>query len=73
MIVAHQFRRYLGTRRRIGWGGTHGRHTGGRIGPLARRWRSLVPTDEELLIACDTADVIAGGLAGSRQRPRRTS
>ena len=40
----------------------HGQHTGGRIslpGPVVAL---VVPTDEELLIARDTADLIAGGL-----------
>jgi acetate kinase len=51
----------------------HGRHTGGRISLPGQVLALVVPTDEELLIARDTADVIAGGLAGSHQRPERTS
>ena len=51
----------------------HGQHTGGRISLPGPALALVVPTDEELLIARDTADVIAGGLAGSHQRPRSTS
>lgn len=51
----------------------HGQHTGGRISLPGKVLALVVPTDEELLIARDTAEVIAGGLAGSHQRPRRTS
>jgi acetate kinase len=39
----------------------HGRHTGGRISPPGPVLALVVPTDEELLIARDTARVIAGG------------
>jgi len=39
----------------------HGRETGGRISPAGRVLALVVPTDEELLIARDTARVIAGG------------
>jgi acetate kinase len=50
----------------------HGQHTGGRISLAGPVLALVVPTDEELLIARDTAQVIAGGLTGLRQRPRRT-
>ena len=50
----------------------HGQHTGGRISLAGPVLALVVPTDEELLIARDTAHVIAGGLTGLRQRPRRT-
>ncbi len=39
----------------------HGRHTGGRISQPGPVLALVVPTDEELLIARDTARVIAGG------------
>jgi acetate kinase len=39
----------------------HGRHTGGRISVSGPVLALVVPTDEELLIARDTARVIAGG------------
>jgi acetate kinase len=39
----------------------HGRHTGGRISLAGPVLALVVPTDEELLIARDTARVIAGG------------
>jgi acetate kinase len=39
----------------------HGRRTGGRISVAGRVLALVVPTDEELLIARDTARVIAGG------------
>jgi acetate kinase len=39
----------------------HGRHTGGRISAADPALALVVPTDEELLIARDTARVIAGG------------
>jgi acetate kinase len=39
----------------------HGRETGGRISLAGRVLALVVPTDEELLIARDTARVIAGG------------
>jgi acetate kinase len=39
----------------------HGRHTGGRISLTGPVLALVVPTDEELLIARDTARVIAGG------------
>jgi acetate kinase len=39
----------------------HGRHTGGRISLVGPVLALVVPTDEELLIARDTARVIAGG------------
>jgi acetate kinase len=39
----------------------HGRHTGGRISVAGPVLALVVPTDEELLIARDTASVIAGG------------
>jgi hypothetical protein len=43
----------------------HGRLTGGRISPAGPVVALVVPTDEELLIARDTARVIAGdGTAG---------
>jgi acetate kinase len=45
----------------------HGRETGGRISPAGRVLALVVPTDEELLIARDTARVIAGGTAGDRR------
>jgi acetate kinase len=38
----------------------HGRHTGGRISRAGPVLALVVPTDEELLIARDTASVIAG-------------
>jgi len=49
----------------------HGRHTGGRISLAGPVLALVVPTDEELLIARDTARVIAdGGLpAGHPGRP----
>jgi acetate kinase len=40
---------------------SHGRRTGGRISVAGRVLALVVPTDEELLIARDTARVIAGG------------
>ena len=39
----------------------HGRHTGGRISLAGPVLALVVPTDEELMIARDTARVIAGG------------
>jgi acetate kinase len=39
----------------------HGRHTGGRISVAGPVLALVIPTDEELLIARDTAGVIAGG------------
>jgi len=39
----------------------HGRHTGGRISPPGPVLALVVPTDEELVIARDTAQVISGG------------
>jgi acetate kinase len=39
----------------------HGRHTGGRISPVGPVLALVVPTDEELLIARDTARVIGAG------------
>jgi len=39
----------------------HGRRTGGRVSPAGPVLALVVPTDEELLIASDTARVIAGG------------
>ena len=39
----------------------HGRHTAGRISLAGPVLALVVPTDEELLIAGDTARVIAGG------------
>jgi acetate kinase len=39
----------------------HGRRTGGRISVAGRVLALVVPTDEELLIARDTARIIAGG------------
>jgi len=40
----------------------HGRRTGGRISVAGPVLALVVPTDEELLIARDTARVIAGDL-----------
>jgi acetate kinase len=45
----------------------HGRETGGRISLAGRVLALVVPTDEELLIARDTARVITGGTAGGRR------
>jgi acetate kinase len=39
----------------------HGRRTGGRVSVAGRVLALVVPTDEELLIARDTARIIAGG------------
>jgi acetate kinase len=39
----------------------HGRHTGGRVSLAGAVLALVVPTDEEILIARDTARVIAGG------------
>ena len=39
----------------------HGRDTGGRISPDGPVLALVVPTDEELMIARDTARLIAGG------------
>jgi acetate kinase len=39
----------------------HGRRTGGRISVAGRVLALVVPTDEELLIARDTARIVAGG------------
>jgi acetate kinase len=50
----------------------HGQHTGGRISLGGPVLALVIPTDEELLIARDTAHVIAGSWSGYRQRPRRT-
>jgi acetate kinase len=50
----------------------HGRETGGRISPAGRVLALVVPTDEELLIARDTARVIAGDTAGDTAGGRRT-
>jgi acetate kinase len=45
----------------------HGRETGGRISLAGGVLALVVPTDEELLIARDTARVIAAGTAGGRR------
>jgi acetate kinase len=39
----------------------HGRASGGRISLDGPVLAMIVPTDEELMIACDTARLIAGG------------
>jgi hypothetical protein len=39
----------------------HGRRTGGRISVAGPFLALVIPTDEEVLIAPDTARVIAGG------------
>src|SRR3984957_3983265 len=45
----------------------HGRHTGGRISLAGPVLALVVPTDEELLIARDTARVIAGDTASDQR------
>ncbi len=52
---------FLGLAEDIAANAEHGRHTGGRISLAGPALALVVPTDEELLIARDTARVIAGG------------
>jgi acetate kinase len=52
---------FLGLAEDVGANADHGRHTGGRISLAGPVLALVIPTDEELLIARDTALVIAGG------------
>jgi acetate kinase len=52
---------FLGLAEDVQANAVHGRHTGGRISLAGPVQALVVPTDEELLIARDTARVIAGG------------
>jgi acetate kinase len=52
---------FLGLAEDVEANADHGRHTGGRISLAGPVLALVVPTDEELLIARDTASVIAGG------------
>jgi acetate kinase len=52
---------FLGLAEDVGANADHGRHTGGRVSLAGPVLALVVPTDEELLIARDTASVIAGG------------
>ena len=52
---------FLGLSEDVQANAIHGRHTGGRISLAGPVQALVVPTDEELLIARDTARVIAGG------------
>jgi acetate kinase len=52
---------FLGLTEDVGANADHGRHTGGRVSLAGPVLALVVPTDEELLIARDTASVIAGG------------
>src|SRR5450432_2191704 len=52
---------FLGLAEDVDANADHGRHTGGRISVPGPVLALVVPTDEELLIARDTARVIAGG------------
>jgi acetate kinase len=52
---------FLGLAEDVPANAVHGRHTGGRISLPGPVQALVVPTDEELLIARDTARVIAGG------------
>ena len=51
----------------------HGRETGGRISLASPVLALVVPTDEELLIARDTARAIAGDTAGDTAGDQRTT
>jgi acetate kinase len=51
---------FLGLTEDVQANADHGRHTAGRISLGGPVLALVVPTDEELLIACDTARVIAG-------------
>ena len=51
---------FLGLAEDAGANADHGRHTGGRVSLAGPVLALVVPTDEELLIARDTASVIAG-------------
>jgi acetate kinase len=51
---------FLGLAEDVEANADHGRHTGGRISLAGPALALVVPTDEELLIARDTAQVIAG-------------
>lgn len=52
---------FLGLAEDVEANADHGRHTGGRISLAGPVLALVVPTDEELMIARDTARVIAGG------------
>jgi acetate kinase len=52
---------FLGLTEDVEANADHGRHTGGRISLAGPVLALVVPTDEELLIARDTAHVITGG------------
>jgi len=52
---------FLGLAEDAGANADHGRRTGGRVSLAGPVLALVVPTDEELLIARDTASVIAGG------------
>jgi acetate kinase len=52
---------FLGLAEDVEANAEHGRHTGGRISVDGPVLALVVPTDEELMIARDTARVIAGG------------
>ena len=52
---------FLGMAEDVAANADHGRHTGGRISLAGPVLALVVPTDEELLIARDTAHVLAGG------------
>ena len=52
---------FLGLAEDVAANSDHGRHTGGRISLTGPVLALVVPTDEELLIARDTARVVAGG------------
>jgi acetate kinase len=51
---------FLGLAEDAGANADHGRHTGGRVSLAGPVLALVVPTDEEFLIARDTASVIAG-------------
>jgi acetate kinase len=52
---------FLGLAEDVEANADHGRHTGGRVSLPGPVLALVVPTDEELLIARDTAQVIASG------------
>jgi acetate kinase len=56
---------FLGLAEDVQANADHGRRTGGRISVAGPVLALVVPTDEELLIARDTARVIAGDLRSS--------
>jgi len=60
---------FLGLTEDVAANADHGRHTGGRISLDGPALALVVPTDEELMIARDTALVIEGGVDAASTPP----